>query len=280
VRWLGTAALATLLIVGCGGRDGTADYSKEASATCNWARQSVEVLPERTPNLLKSAAEHLRGLEVPADQRATAGSLAATLGHLSRRAGELSSELDADNPDPTRMRRLRAEIQDDQQEIATTARTLDVSGCSAITDVLLRDRAFAEASKRPSRAAKRLSRAAYRARLRAGLGDVAQRSSRVQAEIRSGTVSSSMLTNYGAFVGAAVERLKPLRPPVRVAPAHRDLVAGLRALRSVITHMGQGLRASGTQQAIQILERFNSSQTFKNLTAAIATLSRRGYLPR
>ena len=269
-RRLATVALATLLIGGCGGRNDTVDFSNEASATCKWARQSVEVLPERTSKLLKSAAEHLRGLEVPEAQRAAAGTLMAELGHLSRSADELSSQLDANNTDPARMRRLRATVQDDQQKIAATARTLGVSGCDAITAVLLRDRAVAQ----------RLSTATYRTRLRDGLGDLSQRTYRVQATMRSGNGSSSTLTNYEAFVGRAVNRLQAVSPPARVASAHRDLVAGLRALRSAITRVARDLRAGGSQRAIQILERFYASQAFKDLTAATATLSKSGLLPR
>ena len=281
-RRLGTVALAALLIGGCGGRNDTVDFSNEASATCKWARQSVEVLPERTSKLLRSAAEHLRGLEVPEAQRAAAGTLMAELGHLSRSADELSSELDANSPDPARMRRLRAAVQGDQQKIAATARTLGVSGCDTITAVLLRDRAVADTAadgEVTANAAKRLSRATYRTRLREGLGDLSLGTYRVQATMRSGNGSSSTLTNYAAFVGTAVNRLQPLRPPARVASAHRDLVAGLRALRTATTRVARDLRASSRQRAIQILERFFASQAFKDLTAATATLSKSGYLP-
>jgi hypothetical protein len=272
MRRLGTVVLAALLIVGCGGESDTADFSNEASATCKWARRSVDVLPERTSKLLKSAAEDLRTIAAPDGQRSAAGTLMAELSHLSRPAGELASELDADSPDPARMRRLRAVVQDGQQKIAATARTLGVRGCDAITAVLLRDRAFAEASKR-------LSVAAYRTQLRDGLRDLPRGTYRVKAKMRSGTGSSSTLTKYAASVGTAVERLQPLRPPARVAAAHRDLVAGLRGLRTVIARVARDLRAGDRQRALQVLEHFFASQAFRDFTAATATLTRSGYLP-
>jgi hypothetical protein len=97
--------------------------------------------------------------------------------------------------------------------------------------------------------------------------------------MRSGNGSFSTLTNYAAVVRTAVSRLQPLRPPARVASAHRDLVVGLRALHTAITRVARDLRAGGRQRAIQISERFYASQAFKDLTAAIATLSKSGYLP-
>ena len=151
------------------------DFSNEASATCKWARQSVEVLPERTSRLLKSAAEHLRGLEVPEAQRA-AGTLVAELGHLSRRPVS-SSELDANNPDPARRRRLRAAVQDDQVEDRR-------HGEDARGQRLRRDHRRPAARPRHVSASKRLSRATYRTRLRDGLGDLSQRTYRVQTTVR------------------------------------------------------------------------------------------------
>jgi hypothetical protein len=286
-RRLGTVALAALLIGGCGGRNDTVDFSNAASATCDWARQSVDVLPHRTSELLKNAAEHLRGLDVPEAQRAGAGTLVAQFGDLSRSADELSSELDARNPDPARTRRLRAAVRDDQLKIAATARTLGVSGCDAMTAVLLRDPAVANHGEAtagvPKRLAasapKRLSRATYRTRLRNGLGDLSQRTGQVQATMRSGEGSASTLTSYAAVIGTAVNRLQPLRPPASIAPAHRDLVAGLRALRTATTRAARDLRTGGPQRATKALERFATSQAFKDLTAATATLSQAGYLP-
>jgi hypothetical protein len=282
-RRLGTVALAMLLLAGCGGQNDTVDFSDEASATCQWARQSVDVLPERSSELLKRAANHLRGLQVPEAQRAAAGTLVGALAHLSRLADELTSDLDANKPNPAHMRRLRAAVQDDQQKIAATARTLGVSGCDAMTAVLLRDRAAAGAAADGEVTAsvpKRVSgAAAYRTRLRKALGDLPQRTTRVQAAMRSGNGSSSTLTDYAAVVGTAVNHLQSLRPPASVASAHRDLVGGLRALRTAATRAARDLRAGRQQRAIQVFKRFFASRALKELTAATATLTKRGYLP-
>jgi hypothetical protein len=266
----GTVALAAALIgASAGGKDTNdpADFSNEASATCNWARRSVEVVPQRSSRLLRTAAHHLRGVEAPADQRA-AGTLTAALAHLSRSAGRLSSELEADYPDAARMPRLRAAVRGDQEKVAATARTLGVSGCDAITAGLLREATAG--------APKPLSHAAYRGQLRDGLADLSQRTYRVQASMRSGSASSSTLTSYAASVGTAIERLRSLRPPARNAQAHRDLVAGLRALRAAITQAAQDLRAGSEQQAVQTLQTFYASQAFSDLTAATSTLSQSG----
>jgi hypothetical protein len=277
---LGTIALATLLLGGCGGQSHTVDFSDEASATCTWARQSVDVLPERSSEFLKRAADHLRGLQVPEAQRAAAGTLVAALADLSRSADELTSGRDANKSDPAHMRRLRAAVQDDQQKIAATARTLGVSGCDAMTAVLMRDRTVAADREVTPSVGKRVSRAAYRTRLREGLGDLQQRTTQVQAAMRSGNGAPSTLTDYAAVIGTAVNHLRVLRPPARVASAHRDLVAGLRALRIATTRAARDLRAGRQGRAVQVFRRFFASRTRKDLTAATATLTRRGYLPR
>ena len=258
-RRLGAVVLAAL-IGGCGAGGGTGDFPKEASATCEWARESVEVLPERTSRLLRKAADRLRRLDFPEERRAAAVALTADFGRLSRSAEKLSSELDADRPDLGRMLRLRAAVRDGQRKIDARTRTLGVSGCDAMASVLLRE-------------------VTYRTRLRDGVGDLLQRTHGLEAVMRSGTGSPSTLTSYAASVGTAVSRLEPLRPPARVASAHRDLVAGLAGLRDAVTRVVRGQRAGGPRRALQILERFYASQAFANLTAATATLSRRGYLP-
>jgi hypothetical protein len=94
--------------------------------------------------------------------------------------------------------------------------------------------------------------------------------------MRSGSASSSTLTSYAASVGGAIERLRSVRPPVRDAPAHRDLVAGLRALRAAITQAARDLRAGGEQQAVETLQSFYGSQAFSDLTTAASTLSQSG----
>jgi hypothetical protein len=280
MRWrLGTVALAAFLIGGCGGPNNTVSFSNEAAATCRVARQSVDARPERASEELKRAAEYLRGLDVPESQRAAAGTLAAGLRRLSRSADALSSQLGDDHPDPARTRRLSARLQDDQERIAATALTLGVTGCDAMTAVLLRDRAVVNARDATPGLPGRLSRAAYRTRLRRGLGNLEQRTSQVQDTLRSGTGSSSTLSNYAAFVGTVVNRLAPLRPPASVASAHRDLVAGLRALRTATTRAARDLRAGRPQQATQVVARFYTSQSYKDLTAATATLTKGGYLP-
>jgi hypothetical protein len=280
-RRLGTVALVTLLLAGCGGQNDTVDFSDEASATCTWARQSVDVLPERSSEVLKRAADHLRSLRVPEAQRAAAGTLVAALAHLSRSADELTSDLDANKPDRVHMRRLRAAVQDDQHKIAVAARTLGVAGCDAMTAVLLRDGAVPDAAADGEVTAsvpKRLSRAAYRTRLREGLGDLPRRTTQVQVAMRSGNGSSSTLTDYAASVGAAVNHLQSLRPPASVASAHRDLVAGLRALRTATTRAARDLRAGHRERAIRVFERVYASQAFKGLRAAATALAKRGYL--
>ncbi len=276
-RRLGMVALAALLIGGCGGQNtNTVDFSNEAAATCKVARQSVDVRPEGASAQLKTAADYLRGLKLPEPQRAAAGTLATELGHLSRSAEALSAELAADKPDPARTRRLRTKVQDDQERIAATALTLGVSGCDEMTAALLGDPVVTNAT---ADAPARLSKAAYRARLRAGIGNLSQRTTQVQDTLRSGNGSSSTLTTYAALVGTVVKRLEPLRPPAGVAPAHRDLVAGLRALRTATTRAARDLRAGSPQQATQVVSRFYTSQAYKDLTAATTALTKRGYLP-
>jgi hypothetical protein len=283
MRWrLGTVALATLLLGGCGGQKHTADFAHEASAACTWARQSIDVLPERSPQFIKRAADHLRGREVPGAQRAAADTLVAALADLSRSADELTSGLHATKPDPAQLRRLRAAVQDDQRRIAATARRLGVSGCDAMTGVLLRHGAAADAPaarETTARLPKRLSAAAYRTRLREGVGDLSQRTSQVEAALRSGTSSPSELTDYAVLVGTAVDHLRSLRPPASVAAAHRDLVAGLRALRSATARAAGDLRAGRQAHAAHLFTRLFASRALKGLVAADATLTRRGYLP-
>lgn len=276
-RRLGMVALAALVIGGCGGQNTTTvDFSNEAAATCKVARQSVDVKPEDASAQLKTAANYLRGLKLPESQRAAAGTLAAELGHLSASAEALSSELAADKPDRARTRRLSAKVRDDQERIAATALTLGVNGCDEMTAGLLDDPVVANAT---ADAPTRLSKAAYRTRLRARIGNLAKRTTQVQDTLRSGNGSSSTLTTYAAYVGAVAKRLQPLRPPKGVAPAHRDLVAGLRALRTATIRAARDLRAGNTQQATQVVSRFYTSQAYKDLTAATTTLTKRGYLP-
>jgi hypothetical protein len=267
---LATVALAAALTGAYAGKDhtkDTADFSSEASATCAWASRSVDVVPRRSSRLLKTAAEHLRGVDAPDAQRA-ADTLTAELRRLSRSAGSLSSELEADYPDAARMRRLRSAVHDDQENVAATARTLGVSGCDAVTAGLLREATAGTP--------KRLSRAEYRGQLRDGLAALSQRTFRVQASMRSGSASSSTLTSYAASVGSAIELLRSLRPPVEDAAAHRDLVAGLRALRAAIAQAARDLRAGSEQQAVETMQTFYASQAFSELTAATSTLSQSG----
>ncbi|HWH94502.1 MAG TPA: hypothetical protein VNT03_11635 [Baekduia sp.] len=275
-RRLGTIVLAAVAIGGCGGGNDTVDFSDSAAATCKWARQSADVLPERSSELLKRAATHLRGVAVPDAQRAAADTLVAGLDDLSRSADQLSSELGAANPDPARLSRLRAAVQDDQQNVAATARTLGVSGCDAITGVLLRSRT---AAADDASAPKSLSRAAYRSRLRTALGSLSRHTIELEAAIRSGNGSSTTLRNYAAVLGSALKRLEPLRPPARVASAHRDLVAGLHAMRAASNQAARDIRAGSTQRATRVVARYYASQAAKDLQAAITTLRKGGYLP-
>jgi len=68
-------------------------------------------------------------------------------------------------------------------------------------------------------------------------------------------------------------------PPARVASAHRDLLAGLRAMRKAVSRVTRDARAGGQERAIEILKRFYASPAFKGLTTATATLTKSGYLP-